>query len=248
MPFFIGNIRMNNNVLAIALITILTPALYAKNFILISAPGSGKGTFSQYLIENYGYVQICPGDLFRNEINKQTELGKKIQPIVEAGEYVDEALVCQLIADNLLKVFKQAKPFIIDGFPRSKHSFQFLKTFFQDANLTHEVCFLQFIASDDTCINRISTRQVCTICFKVYNSVFVQPKEQNRCDQCDATLTLRTADTHTIVKKRLAYFHASIESLLQEAQNLYEVKKIETECSMQELYSNYDNLIKGTRC
>lgn len=239
---------MNNKAIAIALITMLTHALYAKNFILISAPGSGKGTFSQYLIENYGYIQICPGDIFRDEILKQTALGKKIQPIVERGDYVEEAIVCQLIIDKLLDSIKQKKPFIIDGFPRSSHSFQCIKEFFQNNNITHDVCFLQLIASDDTCINRISTRQVCVHCFKVYNSVFAQPRQQHICDQCGTLLTLRKADTNTIVKKRLVYFHTSIESLLQEAQHLYEVRKIKTECSMQELYRNYDSLIKETTC
>jgi adenylate kinase len=114
--------------LLIYLLTI-APVLSIQNFVLISAPGSGKGTFSQYLIQKYNYIQICPGDLLRAEIVAQTDFGKKIQPIVEKGEYIDEEVTCQLITKHLIIAIQQNKPFIIDGFPRTKTSLEFLDNF-----------------------------------------------------------------------------------------------------------------------
>lgn len=236
---------IKNRVFTIALLITAIPIFGVKNFVLISVPGSGKGTFSQYLIQRYGYIQVCPGDIFRSEIMAQTELGKKIEPIVEKGEYVDEDIVCQLIADNLSKIIEQNKPFIIDGFPRSEVSFQFLYKFFKDNNLMNNVCFLQFMVSDDECVNRILGRQVCMQCFKVYNSSSARPKKQNKCDDCGIELIVRKADTKDMAKNRLRYFHENVEPLMQSAVGLYETKKIITERPLQELYMEYDDLFKA---
>lgn len=229
---------------AIALFAI-EPSVLAKNFVLISAPGSGKGTFSQYLIEKHGYVQVCPGDIFRGEINAQTELGKKIQPIVEKGEYVEESIVCQLISDNLSKIIAQNKPFIIDGFPRSDVSFEFLHSFFLNNKLSDTVCFLQFVASDDVCIERIVDRLVCNQCYRVYNSKSVHPTSIGKCDFCDASLAVRKADTRDTARTRLDYFHANVEPLMELAAGLYLARKVDTERPLKELHKKYDQLTQG---
>ncbi|MCX5921894.1 MAG: nucleoside monophosphate kinase [Candidatus Dependentiae bacterium] len=102
-----------------------------KHFVLLSAPGSGKGTFSQYMVEKYGYIQICPGDMYRDEIKQQTELGKRIQAIVDRGDYVDEETTCALVGEKLSKALDNNNFFIIDGFPRNEFAFQFLYNFLQ---------------------------------------------------------------------------------------------------------------------
>jgi len=228
-------------IISLSFITFSSDAL--KNFVLIAAPGTGKGTFSQYLVQKFGYVQVCPGDIFRAEIEAQTELGKKIQPIVEQGAYVDEEITCQLIADNISRICADNKPFIIDGFPRSTISFDFLRNYFRNNNLVNTVCFLQFTANDNTCINRIITRLVCNQCHKVYNTHLVKPIIGNTCDDCKITLTFRKADTKDIAQQRIAYFHQHVESLMSKAAELYETKIITTERSIQELHKNYDDLI-----
>jgi adenylate kinase len=228
----------------IALLGMVAPVVSHKNFVLISAPGSGKGTFSQYLVQEYGYVQVCPGDIFRSEIDAQTELGKKIQPIVEKGEYVDENIVCELIADHLSKITEQDKPFIIDGFPRSKISFQFLWKFLQDHNLVKNVCFLQLIANEDICINLIEGRLICANCCKVYNTSSAQPKKTNTCDDCCISLATRKADTRDIAKNRLDYFHANVEPLMDLAEELCTTTKIKADASLQELHTKYDALTR----
>ena len=211
---------------------------------LFPHPGSGKGTFSQYLIDKYNYIQICPGDLFRTEIKAQTELGKKIQPIVEKGDYVEEKIVCELIAKHLTKALAQKKSFIIDGFPRSTISLQFLNEFLKRNNLTKDVCFLQFLAADETCIKRITERKICEKCFHVFNNLYVKPIEKDLCDFCKNKLAERKADTSEIAKSRLAYFHSKIEPLIKSVQESYEFNTIKTETSLQDLKAEYDALIQ----
>lgn len=214
-----------------------------RHFVLISAPGSGKGTFSQYLVEKYQYRQICLGDIFRNEIRLQTELGKKIQPIVEGGGYVDEGITCTLVSDAIDSCLRDNIPFIIDGFPRSTFSFLFLYNTLRERNIVDNVCIVQFIASDELCQERISHRCVCTNCCKVYNAVFLQPQEDGLCDTCSTPLSLRMADTTAIVKDRLHYFHENTEKLIVLAQDMYQVIKINAEKNITDLHEEYDQMV-----
>lgn len=216
-----------------------------KNFVLIAAPGSGKGTFCQHLVEKHGYVQICPGDIFRHEIEAQTELGKQIQAVVERGDYVDEAIVCGLIADRLAAVIASDTPFILDGFPRSQASLDFLCSCINQYNLEQSICFVQFVASDETCIERIVSRLICKNCCRVYNQAFLAPKKFNQCDACQSRLSTRTADTKEIAGNRLRYFHDEIEPLLHDVMEDFFVVTIDTQRPIEQLHALYDQLVEG---
>lgn len=221
---------------------LVNPALGIKNFVLISAPGSGKGTFSQYLCEKHGYVQICPGDIFRREIKAQTELGKRVQSVVDQGDYVDEDTIWKIVKDNLINAIDEKKVFVIDGFPHSKVSLVFLYEYFKEKDLLDDVIFLQFAVDDAVCIKRVLNRQVCMNCYKVYNSISAPSKEKNKCE-CGADLSLRKTDTESIIKKRLAHFHLNIEPLLKEAKEICAVLKIEGEWQLGDLETEFVKLV-----
>lgn len=215
-----------------------------KHFVLISAPGSGKGTFSQYLVGTGHYVQICPGDILRNEIALKTELGIAIAPIVERGDYVDDKTVCLIVAKHIEQALAQNKYVVVDGFPRSDYSYQFLCDLFKRRELTQDVCFLQFLVSDHVCMNRVLDRIICTNCFKVYNNISYKPCYENICDDCGQELSVRTADSEMILKKRLAYFHNYIEKIIDQAQaDGYVVNKVNGELKIDELKHMYRGLL-----
>ncbi len=213
-----------------------------RNFILLAAPGAGKGTFSQYAIDMYGYVQICPGDLYRNEIRLQTELGKKIQPTVEKGEYVDESITWQLITFYLTQAVSENKPFIIDGFPRTSASFSFLKDLLVQLKVADNTCYLELTSPDEVCIERVIQRQVCPGCFYVYNTVYAPSTDGVNCDHCSASLVSRAADTRDSMIKRLEFFHKKIEPLMFLAAKSYEIKRIATNIPLHSLTQGYYDL------
>jgi len=226
------------------LLILFTPNLATfKHFVLISAPGSGKGTFSQHMVKKYNYAHICPGDILRDEIRRQTDLGKKIQPIVENGDYVDRNVVWKLISDKLKQVLENGKPFLLDGFPREEDSFKFLHDFLQQHNLKEKVCFVQLTIDDEICIERILNRLVCTTCFMVYNTKSAQSNQQNICGNCESSLSKRTADTKEIAIKRLQFFHKRIEPLIELAKDFYTVEKINAHDSLLNLEKAYETLI-----
>ncbi len=226
---------------ALLFIVVLSNQVIAvQNFVLISAPGSGKGTFSQYLVKNHGYAHICPGDIFRKEICEQTELGKKIQPIVDNGDYVDKKILFSLVSKHFLEIIQKNKPFIVDGFPRAKISFDFLHRFFQKHNLVKNVSFVQLIADDKVCIQRILNRLICPNCSTVFSRM-----HQDKCNDCKCSLIPRKADTEEIAKKRLKHFHSEVEPILGLAKKSYPYVTVKTQnVSSCDLKKKYEELIK----
>lgn len=216
----------------------------SQHFVLIAAPGSGKGTFSQYMIQKHGYVQICPGDIFRQEILQQTELGKSIESIVAAGDYVDENIVCNLMKKHLEEAINKNKQFILDGFPRSENCLAFLKDFLKNKNLLNTVCFLQLQASDELCKERMLGRYICNNCGRVDNAKMMKHEISAKCATCNTELTFRPGDKESVIDKRLVHFHNVIEPLLKqlEADNQM-VKKINTMQNLSLLHKAYDEII-----
>ena len=88
------------------------------NIILFGPPGAGKGTQSQYLVESFNYTQISTGDLLRDEIKKNTELGKEILSKVDIGDFVNDEIVNSLI-DEVVSNKKYHNKLIFDGYPRN---------------------------------------------------------------------------------------------------------------------------------
>ncbi len=88
------------------------------NIILFGPPGAGKGTQSQYLVENYNYIQISTGDLLRNEIKKNTNLGKEILAKIDIGDFVNNEIVNSLI-DEIVSNKNYHNKLIFDGYPRN---------------------------------------------------------------------------------------------------------------------------------
>lgn len=226
-------------------ILLLAQAVVARtHFVLISAPGSGKGTFSQYLVRKYGYVQICPGDIFRDHIRTKTPLGCRIKPIVERGDYVDEETVFELMAERLTNALDAGSSVILDGFPRSEHSFDFLDQYFRAHAGTDTLVFIQFVASDDVCIDRITNRLICPHCAAVFSTQTFANSGEKVCAHCSNLLTTRSADTAEIARSRILYFHETIEPLMDRAAERYPVCKISTECTYEELEKIYDALME----
>jgi len=190
------------------------------HFILIGPPGSGKGTFSSYMKRVHGYYQICPGDILRTHIKNETSLGVHIKPIVENGNYIDDAIVLQIIDEHISDCLANQIPFIIDGFPRSMATLHALHAMFEKRNICDEIIFLHCIAPDELCIERIEQRVVCFSCFEVYNNKTRKPQTARTCDRCGNSLESRLGDTHANTIKRLAYFRKNIEPLIDAAQKL----------------------------
>jgi adenylate kinase len=185
------------------------------NILMLGAQGSGKGTQAERLSAKLGIPTISVGHLFREEIDKNTGLGRTIVSYMERGDRVPSDIVNQLMSGRLAED-DTANGVILDGYPRTFDQKDTLDKLFAEhgRQLTH-VVYLN--VSDDESMRRLSGRWVCsnTKCEENYHVKFNPPqKDPNKCDKCDSPLIQRQDDKPEAIKHRLELYHKDTQPLI----------------------------------
>lgn len=148
------------------------------------------------------------GDIFRELMKEDSELGKTVKGYVEKGLLVPDDVVVEVLKQRLSKVPKQ-KGFLLDGYPRTLDQAKAL-----DAVTQIDVILLLDVP-DWIIIERLSTRRICKNCGTVYNTRFLKPKVEGICDKCGGSLYQRSDDTPEVIKNRLQVYQAQANPLLE---------------------------------
>ncbi len=127
-----------------------------KNIILCGAPGSGKGTQSQFIVEKYGLQHLSTGELLRKEIAAGTELGKTVDALIAKGHLVPDEIMIDLIANYIDHLPQDAKGIIFDGFPRTVNQAIELEKLLSTKGLGAEV--IELVVDEDELIARLLNR------------------------------------------------------------------------------------------
>ena len=176
--------------------------------ILLGAPGSGKGTQAARLVSDLGYIHISTGDLLRAEIKSGSDLGNRVQDIMNKGGLVDDSTVLELLSANCNL---ESTSYIFDGFPRNIEQAKSLDNSVLKGVKSRAVYFqidLDLLAS------RLVNRRTCSGCGEIYNLLSKAPKDPSVCDKCGSKLTQRKDDNEDTVKTRLGVFKETIEPVL----------------------------------
>lgn len=180
--------------------------------IMLGAPGAGKGTYASRMSEKYGIPHISTGDIFRENIKKGTELGKKAKSYMDAGDLVPDELTCDLVVDRIHQ--DDAKNgYILDGFPRTIPQAEALTKALKESGESIDFA-LEVDLADDKIIERMAGRRVCVGCGATYHVVNIPPKTEGVCDHCGKELILRDDDAPETVKKRLDVYHEQTAPLI----------------------------------
>ena len=173
--------------------------------IFIGPPGSGKGTQAKRLANQHGIPHISTGDMLREAIADETELGRQAAPIVASGALVSDDLMLGIIHDRLGK--EDAKRgFILDGFPRTLVQAEGLDRIVA-GNGSDNLRVLQLLVPDEAIVKRIVLRRSCSNCGAIYHLENNPPADDSVCDRCGAEVIARPDDNETAVRKRLEAFH-----------------------------------------
>ena len=176
--------------------------------IIFGAPGSGKGTYASRLQAKLGVEVIAMGDIFRELMKEDSELGRKVKVYVEKGLLVPDEVVVEVLKQRLSKIPK-GKGFILDGYPRTLEQAKILES------ITKIDVILLLNVPDWIIIERLSSRRICRNCGAVYNIRFLKPKVEGVCDKCGGPLYQRSDDNPEVIKKRLQVYQEQTRPLLE---------------------------------
>jgi len=166
--------------------------------ILLGAPGAGKGTQAQFIMERYGIPQISTGDMLRAAVKAGTDLGKKAKEVMDAGQLVSDELIIGLVKERIQQEDCQ-KGFLLDGFPRTIPQADAMK----EAGISIDAV-LEFDVADEEIVKRMSGRRVHPGSGRVYHVVYNPPKVEGKDDVTGEDLVIRPDDEESIVRDRLA--------------------------------------------
>jgi len=181
------------------------------NIILFGPPGAGKGTQADIITKSFNLYKVSTGDLLRNEIYKETDLGKKIKFTMDRGTLVSDKIINDLIA-KILSDKKFYNRLIFDGYPRNleqaKNLDLLVKKYDQKVS-----CALNLNTDKESIIRRILGRQICTKCGLIFNEYFKPSTDKNH--TCGAKFLIKRPDDNekTIIKRYKTYLDKTLPML-----------------------------------
>jgi adenylate kinase len=210
------------------------------NIILLGPPGAGKGTQANKLSDKYKLMHISTGDLIRDEINSNSELGSRLKAFVEKGLLVPDELVVEIIETKLVKA---GSGYLLDGFPRNIKQAVALDEIIDKKKLDNPYIFYIYV-DDKELIRRLANRLSCPLCKRVYNLVNNPPNHDGLCDCCGVALIKRKDDDEEVIRKRLEVFRNETYPLLDYYSRSDRFYKIDGNTSEDKVFKSIVEIIK----
>ena len=180
--------------------------------IMLGAPGTGKGTIGNELCKKYNLVHLATGDIFRDEIKRETELGKKANEYISKGNLVPDEITIAMVEGKL----DQLENVLLDGFPRTIPQAEALDKYLKEKN-KKITAVINLKVPDEDIIKRTSSRVICSNkeCGASFNTIFMPPKVEGICDVCGSPLIKRKDDEPETIKERLNVYYKNTEPLIE---------------------------------
>lgn len=213
------------------------------NIILLGPPGSGKGTQAEILSSDLGIAHISTGNILRQEIEEQTDLGKAVAMTMQKGDLVDDEAILTLTIKTL-KLPQYSKGFILDGVPRSVAQAQGLEN--HKISINH---IIDLLCNDDEVVQRITNRRVHPASGRIYNLISNPPQVTDKDDETGEDLVQRDDDREETLRKRLQNYQEITAPLknyyLQLAENDSSIKyhQLEANKSPQQIAQDIQRLL-----
>jgi adenylate kinase len=180
--------------------------------VLMGGPGAGKGTQAKRLEDRLGLPQIATGDLFRENLKNETELGRLAKTYMDRGELVPDKVTVAMVRDRLSRV-DCASGALFDGFPRNLLQAEALDALLAEKGACVNV--VPYIHVDsDVLLARLAGRWTCPVCGRGYHVLFNPPQEPGICDEDGGQLYQRDDDTAETQKRRIAVYFEQTAPLL----------------------------------
>jgi adenylate kinase len=212
--------------------------------VFLGAPGSGKGTQSQRLVERYGIPQISTGDLLRAHVRDGTELGKRAKAVMDAGKLVDDETILGMVRERLAQP-DAARGFILDGFPRTIPQADGLGAMLAQLGCPLDAVIL-FNVDPVKLVQRISGRRSCQDCGRVFNIHTAPPGTPPHCEQCNdkPRLVQRPDDNEATVARRLAVYEEQTRPLVDYYRGRGLLRELDADAGPDDVTSRLEQLLQ----
>lgn len=208
-----------------------------KSLVFIGPPGSGKGTQSAKLKSGNGFNHVSTGDLLRKEIAAESELGKRVKEVMDAGQLVSDDLVVELIKAN---IDLNNNAYIFDGYPRNIAQAQTLN----DQILTgHDYTAVYFKVDTEKLVTRLTNRRVTKDGKQIYNLITNPPKVPGVCDVTGEPLIQRDDDKEEVIRKRMDVYNSTVEPVLKYYEDKGILTTVSAENSVEDVYNEILNVL-----
>ena len=178
--------------------------------ILLGPPGAGKGTQAARIADELGVTRAASGDLFRDNLRNETELGLLAKSYMDRGDLVPDDVTIRLVM-SWISAPEQSGGFVLDGFPRTLPQAEVLDSALEPGGIDR---VLYVNVAEDELVRRLAGRFICRNCQAPYHAITSPPKEEGKCDDCGGELYQRDDDKADVVKNRLDVYFEETEPLV----------------------------------
>jgi adenylate kinase len=200
------------------------------NIVLLGAPGAGKGTQGQKLVEEFGFAHISTGDLLRAAVKAGSELGVQAKGYMDAGQLVPDELVINLVKERL-QADDAKQGFILDGFPRNTAQAVTLDSELAEMGCDLDAALLVSVP-DESVVTRLSSRRTCKACG------YTAPAGTASCPRCNGEMYQRDDDKPETIQHRLDTYHTQTAPLIEYYKGHSILKEVNGDAAVNVVYSN----------
>jgi adenylate kinase len=215
------------------------------NLVLIGPPGAGKGTQAERLAEDFKLRYLATGNMLREAVREQSELGGKAKEYMDRGDLVPDELIIEMIKECLSTPEAQ-HGFILDGFPRTVKQAEALDEELEHLG-RHLSAALLFDVPEEEVVRRLSGRRVCVKEQHNFHVDFDPPKHPDRCDVDGSRLIVRDDDKPEVVERRLAQYREKTAPLLGYYQNKSILRRVDGARSADEVHDQIRAMIASVK-
>ena len=215
-------------------------ALYV---VLLGGPGAGKGTQAERLSDALDIPQVSTGDLFRENLSNETELGLLAKGYMDSGELVPDEVTVGMVRQRLLRP-DCARGAILDGFPRTVAQAEALDALLAD--LGFELAAVPYIkVTEDVLLARLAGRWTCRACGAMYHQLFSPPQQAGICDRCGGELYQRPDDTPETQKHRIEVYFEQTAPLIKFYRDRGLLVEVDGQPGIDEIQAKLLNIVRG---
>ncbi|KPK63856.1 hypothetical protein AMJ83_05250 [candidate division WOR_3 bacterium SM23_42] len=208
--------------------------------ILFGPPGVGKGTQAQLLASKYNMLRLSSGDLLREEVSLNSQVGRKVEQYLRKGHLVPDDIIFEIV-DNML-IENQDNDILFDGFPRNLAQARNLEKSLAQLDQTVDIAFEMYLDENEI-IKRLMNRRYCPKCGRIYNYVTNPPTNDGVCDFDKQKLTKRDDDTEEVIKQRLKIYETETRPMISYYETLNVYREVHAQGTQEEVLTTISEIV-----